>query len=75
MTKAEFFYASVTSMGVLLPSIIEAFNKYDLFHFFVLWFHDCTFPTNSNCKWIMKTKMRNFEDNALADYCQACLNP
>ena len=31
-------------MGVL-PSIIEALNNYDLFHVFVLWFHDPTFPT------------------------------
>ena len=48
MSRAEsYFDASVTSMGVL-PSIIEALNKYDLFHFFVSWFHDSTFPTNSD---------------------------
>ena len=41
-----------------------------------------TFPTYSNIKWIVKTKVRNFEDNTWADYCvnhpvmhiaQACL--
>ena len=72
MSRAEsYFDASVTSMGVL-PSIMEAFNKYDLFHFFVSWFYDSTFPTYSSWKWIGKTKVRNFEDNEWADY---CVNP
>ena len=45
MSRAEsYFDASVTSMGVL-PSIIEALNKYDLYNFFLSWFHDSTFPT------------------------------
>ena len=48
MSRAEsYFDASVASMRVL-PSIIEALNLYDLYHFFVLWFHDSTFPTYSN---------------------------
>ena len=53
----------------VLPSIIEALIKYNLFHFFVSWFHDSTFPTYSNWKWIVETKVRNFEDNAWTDYC------
>ena len=65
---ASYFEVSVTSMGVL-PSIIEALNKYDLFHFFVSWFHDSTFPTYSNWKWIVKTKVRNSEDHTWAGYC------
>ena len=70
MSRAEScFDASVTSMAVL-PSITEeALNKYDLFHFFVSWFRNSTFPTFSNWKWIVKTKLRNFEYNAWADYC------
>ena len=82
MNRAErYFDASVISTGVL-PGIIEALNIYDLFDFFVSWFHDSTLPTYSNWKWIVKTKVRNFEDNAWADYCvnhpgmhiaQACL--
>ena len=53
-----------------------------MFHFFVSWFHDSTFPTYSSWKWVVKTKVRNFEDNAWAGYCvnhssmhiaQACL--
>ena len=48
MSRAEsYFAANVTSVGVL-PSIIEALNKHDLFHFFVAWSHDSTFPTYSN---------------------------
>ena len=82
MSRAEsYFDAGVASMRVL-PSIIEALNMYDLYHFFVSWFHDSTFPTYSNWKCIVKTKVRNSEDNAWADYCvnhpgmhiaQACL--
>ena len=82
MSRTEsYFDSSVTSMGVLL-SIIEALNKDDLYHFVVSWFHDSTFPTYSNWKCIVKTKVRNFEDNAWANYCvshpgmhiaQACL--
>ena len=69
MSRTEsYFDASVTSMGVL-PSIIEALNKYDLYHLFVSWFHDATFLTFSNWKCILKTKVRNFEDNAWADCC------
>ena len=69
MSRAEsYFDAGVTSMGVL-PSIIEVWNKYDLFHFFDSWFDDSTFLTYSNWKWIVKTKVRNFEDKARADYC------
>ena len=63
MSRTEsYFDASVASMGVL-PSIIEALNEYDLYNFFVSWFHDSTFSTYSNWKCIMKTKVRNFEDN------------
>ena len=37
MSRAEtYFDVSVTSISVL-PSIIEALNKYDLLHFFVSW--------------------------------------
>ena len=69
ISRAEsYFDAIVTSVGVL-PSIIEALKKYDLFHFFVSWFHDSTFQTYSNWKWIVKTKVRNVEDNVWADYC------
>ena len=64
-SRAEsYFDASITSVGVLL----QALNKYDLFQFFVSWFPGSTFQTYSNWKWIVKTEVRNFEDNAWADY-------
>ena len=48
MSRAEsYFDANATLVGVL-PSIVEALSKYDLFHFFVLWFHGSIFPTYSN---------------------------
>ena len=53
MSRAGYFDASVTSIGVL-PSMTDASNKY-LFYFFVSWFHDSTFPTYSNWKWVVKT--------------------
>ena len=82
MSRAKgYFDASITSMGVL-PSIIESLKKYDLSHFFLSWFRGSTFRTYSNWKWIVKTKVRNVEENAWTDYCvnhpcmhiaQACL--
>ena len=63
---------SCCDLGFLMDktgSIIEALNKYDLLHFFVSWSHDSTFPTYSNWKWIVKTKVRDFEDNAWAYFC------
>ena len=36
---------------------------------FVSWFHDSTFLTYSNWKWIVKTKVGNFGENAWTDYC------
>ena len=48
MSRAEsYFDASVTWMGEM-PIISEALNKYELFHFFVSWFHDSLFqPTHT----------------------------
>ena len=68
MSRAEsYFHSSVTSVGIPL-SIIEALNKYDL-SLFRGFMTRSTFPTYSNWKYIVKTKVRNFEDNAWADYC------
>ena len=54
MSRVEsYFDASVASMRVL-PSVIKALNMYDLYHFFVSWFHNSTFPTYSNWKCIVK---------------------
>ena len=40
---ASFFEADFTPIGVL-PSICEALNKYDLFHYFQSWFLNSSFP-------------------------------
>ena len=46
---SSFFEADFTPIGVL-PSICEAFNKYDLFHYFQSWFLDSLFPSYSHWK-------------------------
>ena len=75
MSRAEsYFDASVASMGVL-PSIIEALNKYDLYHFFVSWFHDSTFPKYSNWKCIVKTKVKIMLGLIIVLIILACISP
>ena len=54
---ASFFEADFTPIGVL-PSICEALNKYDLFHYFQSWLLDSSFPSYSHWKSIVKTKIR-----------------
>ena len=53
---ASFFEADLTPIGVL-PSICEALNKYDLFHYFQSWFLDSSFPSYSHWNSIVKTKI------------------
>ena len=78
MSRAEsYFDASLTSVGVL-PSITEALNKYDWFHFFVSWFQDSTLPTYANWKCSVKTEVRNIEDNMhglIVLIILACISP
>ena len=57
---ASFFEADFTAIGVL-PSICEALNKYDLFHYFQSWVLDSSFPSYSHWKSIVKTKIRERE--------------
>ena len=52
----SFFDASITSRGVL-PSICGSLYKYNLFQYLKLWFNECIFPTYSNWKTIVKTKI------------------
>ena len=65
---ASFFEADFTPIGVL-PSICEALNKYDLFHYFQLWFLDSTFPSYSHWKSIVKTKIRKRESREWHQFC------
>ena len=54
--------ANIVSLGAL-PSICEALHKYGLFSYFDSWFSDSVFPTYSQLKSIVKTKIRKFEVN------------
>ena len=58
----SYFDANIVSLGVL-PSICEALHKYGLFSYFDSWFSDSVFPTYSQWKSIVKTKIRKFEVN------------
>ena len=51
-----FFDATITSRGVL-PSICDSMYKYNLFHYLGLWFSESIFPTYTNWKTIVKTKI------------------
>ena len=58
----SYFNANMVSLGVL-PSICEALHKYGLFSYFDSWLSDSVFPTFSQWKSIVKTKIRKFEVN------------
>ena len=65
----DFFNSSLTSTGVL-PSICDALRKYDLFHYLQSWHHDSSFPTYTQWKSIVKTKIREKENDEWLSYCQ-----
>ena len=52
----SFLNANITSRRVL-PSICDALYKYNLFHYLELWFSESIFPTYTNWKTIVKTKL------------------
>ena len=52
----SFFYANITSRGAL-PSICDSLYKYNLSHYHELWFSESIFPTYTNWKTIVKTKI------------------
>ena len=58
----DFFNSSLTSIGVL-PSICDALRKYDLFHYLQFWHRDSSFPTYTQWKSIVKTKIREKEND------------
>ena len=63
----SYFDANIVSLGVL-PSICEALHKYGLFSYFDSWFSDSVFPTYSQWKSIVKTKIRKFEINTWKNF-------
>ena len=65
----DFFNSSLTSIGVL-PSICDALRKYDLFHYLQFWNRDSSFPTYTQWKSIVKTKIREKENDEWLSYCE-----
>ena len=65
----SYFDANIVSLGTLL-TICEVLQKYDLFNYFDTWFSDSVFPTYLSWKAIVKTKIREFKENAWIDFVQ-----
>ena len=65
----SYFDPNIVSLGIL-PTICEVLQKYDLFNYFDTWFSDAVFPTYLSWKAIVKTKIREFEENAWIDFVQ-----
>ena len=65
----DFFNFSLTSIGVL-PNICDALREYDLFHYLQFWHRDSSFPTYTQWKSIIKTKIREKEKDEWLSYCQ-----
>ena len=63
----SYFDANIVSLGVL-PSICEALHKFGLFSYFDSGFSDSVFPTYSQWKSIVKTKIREFEVNTWKNF-------
>ena len=63
----SYFHANIVSFGVL-PSICEALHKYGFFSYFDSWFSDSVFPTYSQCKSLVKTKIKEFEENTWKNF-------
>ena len=60
--------ANITSRGVL-ATICDSLHKYNLFHYLELWFRESTFPTYSNWKTIVKTKILEKEADDWFRFC------
>ena len=77
----SFLDANITSRGVL-PSNCDSLYKYNLFHYLEVWFSESIFPTYTNWKTIVKTKILEKEVDSWYLFCirhpsmrvaQACL--
>ena len=64
----SFSDANITSRGVL-ATICDSLHKYNLFHYLELWFRESTFPTYSNWKTIVKTKILEKEADDWFRFC------
>ena len=75
------FDPNIVSLGVL-PSICEALHKYELFNYFESWFSNSVFPSYTQWKAVVKSKIKVFEENAWSafvlehpsfDFAKSCL--
>ena len=64
----SFLDANITSRGVL-ATICDSLHKYNLFHYLEVWFKESIFPTYSNWKTIMKTKLLEKEADDWFRFC------
>ena len=64
----SFFNANITSRGVL-ATICDSLHKYNLFHYLEVWFRESIFPTYSNWKTIVKTKILEKEADDWFRFC------
>ena len=69
LRSQSYFDANIVSLGTL-PTICEVLQKYDLFDYFDTRFSDSVFPTYLSWKAIVKTKIRELEENAWIDFVQ-----
>ena len=67
MRSQSYFNPNIVSLGVL-PSICEALHKYRLFSYFDSWFSDSVFLTYSQWKSVVKTKIRESEENTWKNF-------
>ena len=66
--RSQSYFDANTVFSGVLPSICEALHKYGLFSYFDSWFSDSVFPTYSQWKSIVKTKIREFEVNTWKNF-------
>ena len=52
-------------------SISEALVKYNLFHYFELWYDNSTFPSYQNWEKIVRDKILAFESETWSQICEA----
>ena len=64
----SFYNANITSRGVL-ATICDSLHKENLFHYLELWFRESIFPTHSNWKTIVKTKILEKEADDWFCFC------
>ena len=68
-SRTKNFFDSDISSLVILPSIAESLEKFDLFYYFETWYNNSIFPTYTNWKNIVRDSIIHFEKSAWHSYC------